>query len=105
MFLDTSNRMATRSARRRDRLWAGTLLVLMFSAGLVAGAWLPHSRFNTSSGDTERMERDRLVEASRNHNAGDHQPTQEEHENDGKTNEAHMHLWQGLDITTHIRLR
>jgi micrococcal nuclease len=105
MFLDTSNRMATRSARRRDRLWAGMLLALMFSAGLVAGAWLPHSRFNTSSGDTERMERDRLVEASRSRDAGIRQPAQVVRVIDGDTFEARVHLWQGLDITTHIRLR
>jgi len=105
MFLDTPNRMATRSAQRRDRLWAGTLLALMFSAGLIAGAWLPHSRFNTSAGDTERAERDRLVEASRSGDAGVRQSAQVMYVIDGDTFEARVHLWQGLDITTRVRLR
>ena len=85
MFLDTSNRMATRSARRRDRIWAGTLLALMFSAGLVAGVWLPHGRFNTSAGDAERAERDRLVEASRSGDAGVRQSAQVLYVIDGDT--------------------
>lgn len=105
MFLDAPNRMTTRSAQRRDRLWAGTLLVLMFSVGLVAGAWLPHGRFNTSAGDTERAERDRLVEASRSGDAGVRQSAQVMYVIDGDTFEARVHLWQGLDITTRVRLR
>jgi len=105
MFLDAPNRMATRSARRRDRLWAGSLLAVMFSAGLVAGAWLPHSRFNTSANDPVRVERDRLVEASRSGDAGARQSAQVLHVIDGDTFEARVHLWQGLDITTRIRLR
>lgn len=105
MFLDAPNRMTTRSAQRRDRLWAGTLLVLMFSAGLVAGAWLPHGRFNTSAGDTERADRDRLVEASRSGDAGVRQSAQVMYVIDGDTFEARVHLWQGLDITTRVRLR
>lgn len=105
MFLDAPNRMATRSAQRRDRLWAGTLLALMFSAGLIAGAWLPHSRFNTSAGDTERADRDRLVEASRSGDAGVRQSAQVMYVIDGDTFEARVHLWQGLDITTRVRLR
>lgn len=105
MFLDTSNRMATRSARRRDRLWAGTLLAVMFSAGLVAGTWLPHSSFNTSANDPVRVERDRLVEASRSGDAGGRQSAQVLHVIDGDTFEARVHLWQGLDITTRVRLR
>jgi len=105
MFLDAPNRMATRSARRRDRLWAGTLLALMFSAGLVAGVWLPHRGFNTSSDNTERAERDRLVEASRSGDAGVRQSAQVLYVIDGDTFEARVHLWQGLDITTRVRLR
>ena len=97
--------MATRSARRRDRIWAGTLLALMFSAGLVAGVWLPHGRFNTSAGDAERAERDRLVEASRSGDAGVRQSAQVLYVIDGDTFEARVHLWQGLDITTRVRLR
>ena len=97
--------MATRSARRRDRLWAGTLLALMFSAGLVAGIWLPHHGFNTFPGDTGRAERDRLVEASRSGDAGVRQSAQVLYVIDGDTFEARVHLWQGLDITTRIRLR
>lgn len=104
MFLDGSNRWATRSACRRDRLWAGALLALMFSAGLVAGAWLPHGRFNGSN-DPVRVERDRLVEASRSGDAGARQSAQVLHVIDGDTFEARVHLWQGLDITTRIRLR
>jgi len=105
MFLDTSNRMASRSARRRDRLWAGSLLAVMFSAGLIAGAWLPHGRFNSSANDTVVVERDRLVEASRSGDAGARQSAQVLHVIDGDTFEARVHLWQGLDITTRIRLR
>ena len=104
MFLDTPNRMATRSARRRDRLWAGSLLAVMFSAGLVAGTWLPHNRFN-SSNDPVRVERDRLVEASRSGDAGARQSAQVVRVIDGDTFEARVHLWQGLDITTRVRLR
>jgi endonuclease YncB( thermonuclease family) len=96
--------MATRSARRRDRLWAGSLLAVMFSAGLVAGAWLPHGRFNAAN-DPVRVERDRLVEASRSGDAGVRQSAQVLHVIDGDTFEARVHLWQGLDITTRIRLR
>ena len=95
--------MATRSARRRDRLWAGTLLAVMFSAGLVAGTWLPHGRFDGAN-DPVRVERDRLVEASRS-DAGVRQSAQVLHVIDGDTFEARVHLWQGLDITTRIRLR
>lgn len=91
--------------RRRDRVWAGTLLALMFSAGLIAGVWLPHSKFNNASGDTERMERDRLVEASRSGDAGVRQSAQVLYVIDGDTFEARVHLWQGLDITTRVRLR
>ncbi len=96
--------MATRSALRRDRLWAGTLLAVMFSAGLVAGTWLPHNRVN-SSNDPVQVERDRLVEASRSGDAGARQSAQVLHVIDGDTFEARVHLWQGLDITTRIRLR
>jgi len=102
MFLDIPNRMATKSARRRDRLWAGILLALMFSAGLVAGTWLPR---NTSRGDAERAERDRLVEAAHSPNAGARQSAQVMYVIDGDTFEARVHLWQGLDITTRVRLR
>ena len=104
MFLDAPNRMATRSARRRDRLWAGTLLAVMFSAGLVAGTWLPHGRFDAAN-DPVRVERDRLVEASRSGDAGVRQSAQVLHVIDGDTFEARVHLWQGLDITTRVRLR
>lgn len=105
MFLDAPNRMTTRSAQRRDRLWAGTLLAVMFSAGLVAGAWLPHGRFSVSATDPVRVERDRLVEASRSGDAGVRQSAQVMYVIDGDTFEARVHLWQGLDITTRVRLR
>jgi len=94
--------MATRSARRRDRLGAGLLLAVMFSAGLVAGKWLPHA---PSPGDAERAERDRLVEATRSGDAGVRQSAQVMYVIDGDTFEARVHLWQGLDITTRVRLR
>lgn len=105
MFLDAPNRMASRSARRRDRLWAGTLLALMFSAGLIAGAWLPHGRPGTVPVDAERAQRDRLVEAAHSRDAGGHQSAQVLYVIDGDTFEARVHLWQGLDITTRVRLR
>jgi len=105
MFLDTPNRIAGRSARRRDRLWAGTLLALMFSAGLIAGVWLPHGSVGTGPVDAERAQRDRLVEAAHSRNAGGRQSAQVLYVIDGDTFEARVHLWQGLDITTRVRLR
>jgi len=105
MFLDDANRRTTRAARRRDRLWAGTLLAVIFSIGLVAGAWLPRGSFSFWSDDKGRAEQDLLVEASRAQDGAVRQPADVLYVIDGDTFEARVHLWQGLQITTRVRLR
>lgn len=106
MFLDTSTRFEASAAHRRS-LPAGAVLALVFSAGLVAGAWLPqlglpaHQRPDGAVSAQRELPAlsPRAVDIITRHSA------QVLRVIDGDTFEARVHLWQGLEITTHVRLR